>query len=111
MTGLYPTRLLKAGLALTLAFSLSACGAVQNPGKPVESTASSEKHDSGSQTGGAAEGGTEEVTQGQHGDAGNLLVSKKVELPVQPQYPKDEDYIKDNGEYDVDAYSAANDAW
>ena len=34
-----------------------------------------------------------------------------AELPVQAQYPREEDYYGENGEWDDEAYNAAYDAW
>lgn len=105
----------KTGLVLALVLSLCSCGPMKNLGKPVESIAEEEQSGKASQpasgTQAATEAGIVEVTEGQYGQAGDYLVSKKVQLPAQAQFPKDEDFIKEDGKFDSDGYLAANEAW
>ncbi|MGX8716300.1 MAG: serpin family protein, partial [Lachnospiraceae bacterium] len=109
MTGSYTKKVLKSGLALTLAFSLSACGGA---GKTDGSGPAKE---AGQATEAANAGQTEiqdeDVTAAQHGQAADYLVSKKVVLPAQYVYPKEEDFTNKDGEFDFEAYDKAMEEW
>lgn len=112
MIGLSMKRILKSSLALTLAVSLTACtGTDVSDQADASNQANESKQSAETANAGQTEIQNEDVTAAQHGDAVDYLVSKKVELPAQYAYPKEEDFKTSDGEFDYEAYDKAMEEW